>query len=323
MKRRPCLRQAVAASVAREKAEAAGTEALRTFLKANQHWLLPSLEARRGLVYEYRQEAPYLERVLFDSDGNLMARLEASKENPERPTRQRLWLADGRSYSGDAGDQFVKLEGAANAAASPAAWLQRDRLVQHLAMGLALDCALTRLAREPDTFWAEVLPVPNAADRYLLVLHPRKDALLFTGTMLTFSSWSFMHDVRYDRSEILCDAATHRPLEERDYAGKSELKGEYQFEDWLSDASGAAPGRIRAVVPHEKDGKDQALEMDARFHFAKPGLVAAGARREQLPGRRRRFHRNRGVGFGDGGELSADPRSAAEGHGDGAGARGH
>jgi hypothetical protein len=268
----PVLLRAVEASAAREKAEAVGAQALQTFLEANRRWLLPSLEARRGLFYEYRQEAPYLERVLFDPEGNLMARLEAAKENPERPTRQRLWLADGRSYSGDAGDQFVKLEGAANAAASPDAWLQRDRLVQHVAMGLALDCALTRLAREPDTFWAEVLPVSKAADRYLLVLHARKDARLFTGTMLTFSSWSFMHDVRYDRSEILCDAVTHRPLQEKDYAGKSDLKGEYHFEGWLSDPSGAAPGRIRAAIPNAKDGKDQALDMDARFRFAKPGV---------------------------------------------------
>ncbi len=271
-KETPVLRRAVEASVAREKAEAAGSRALRTLLDANRHWLLPSLAARHGLVYEYRQEAPYLERVLFDSDGNLMDRLEATKDSPERPTRQRLWLADGRSYSGDAGDRFVRLEGSGDVASSPEAGLQRDRIVQHLAMGLALDCALTRFAREPDAFWAELLPAPNAADRYLLVLHSRKDARLFTGTMLTFSSWSFMHDVRYDRSEILCDAATHRPLEERDYAGKSELKGEYRFEDWLGDASGAFPGRIRAVVPHSKDGKDQSLEMDARFHFPRPGV---------------------------------------------------
>ena len=268
----PVLLQAVEASVAREKAEAIGTQALQTFLKANQHWLLPSLQTRCGLVYEYRQEAPYLERVFLDPEGNLMARLEASKESPERPTRQRLWLPDGRSYSGDAGDQFVSLEGGWSQTEGPDAWLHRDRIAQHLAMGLALDCALTRLAREPDSFWAEVLPAPNAAGRYLLVLHPRKKVSLFTGTMLTFTSWSFMHDVGYDRSEVLCDATNHRPLEERDYAGKSELKGEYHFEDWLSDASGAAPGRIRAVVPHEKDGKDQALEMDAQFRFASPGL---------------------------------------------------
>ena len=142
-----------------------------------------------------------------------------------------------------------------------------------------------------------MLPAPNAADRYLLVLHPKKDARLFTGTMLTFSSWSFMHDVRYHRSKIVCDAATHRPLEEKDYAesearagagGLLELKAEYHFEDWLSDASGVAPGRIRAVIPHlittqaysayhavvasQKGGTDQSLEMEARFHFAKPGV---------------------------------------------------
>jgi hypothetical protein len=266
------LRQATTESLEQAERAKVGQESLEAFLKANRHWLLPPIEARRGLVYEYRQETPYLERVLIDQEGNLMARLEAAKDSPEHPTRQRLWLADGRSYSGDAGDQFVKLDGSVSTTATPEAWLQRDRIVQHLAMGLALDCALTRLAREPESFWAEVRPVPNAANRCLLVLRPKTKANLFTGTMLTFSSWAYMHDVGYGRSEILCDAAILRPLEERDYAGQSELKGEYRFEDWLSDASGAAPGRIRAVMPYEKDSKDQALEMDARFHFAKPGL---------------------------------------------------
>jgi hypothetical protein len=78
--------------------------------------------------------------------------------------------------------------------------------------------------------------------------------------------------VQFDRSEILCDTATHRPLIERDFAGKDDLQGEFFFEDWVNDASGAAPGRIRAVIPYQKDGKDQSLEMDARFHFAKPGV---------------------------------------------------
>jgi hypothetical protein len=266
------LQQATAASLEQAERTKVGQERLEAFLKANRQWLLPSLEARRGLAYEYRQEAPYLEQVLIDPDGNLMARLEATKESPEGATRQRLWLADGRSYSGDAADQFVKLEGGWSPGESPEAWLRRDRIAQHLAMGLALDCALTRLAREPENFWAEVRPVPNTAARYLLVLHPKKDARLFTGTMLTFSSSSFMHDVRYDRSEVLCDAATHRPLEERDYAGQTELKGEYLFNNWLGDASGAAPGRIRAVMPYEKEGKHQALEMNAQFRFTKPGL---------------------------------------------------
>jgi hypothetical protein len=266
------LRRATAASLEQAERSKVGQERLDAFLKANRQWLLPSLEARRGLVYEYRPEPPYLERVLMDPEGNLMARLEATKDSPERATRQRLWLADGSSYSGDASDAFVKLEVSSSKSEGPEAWLQRDRIVQHLAMGLALDCALTRLAREPEMLWAEVRSVRNAADRYLLVLHPKGKAALFTGTMVAFSSWAFMHDVTYDRSEILCDAATHRPLKERDFAGQSELKGEYRFEDWLSNASGTAPGRIRAMMPNEKDGKDQALEMDARFHFAKPGL---------------------------------------------------
>ena len=258
------------ASAAQARSESAGQERLAPFLLANRSWLLPSLDARHCLAYEYRQEDPYLERVTIDPEGSIMVRQEATKESPDHPTRQSLWLADGRSYTGDASDPFVKLE---SVPTSPAAnWVQRDRLPQHLMMGLALECALTRLAREPDAFFVETRPLPGRSNRYLLVLRPKRDARLFTGTMLAFTSWCYMHDVRYDRSEILCDTATHRPIEEKDYDGNRELKGQYTFDDWLTASPDAAPGRIRAVLPYEKDGKDQALEMDAKFGFTKAGV---------------------------------------------------
>jgi hypothetical protein len=257
---------ATTASLARAESEKAGGATLQAFLNVNRHWLLPSMETRRGLAYEYRQESPYLERVLIDPEGNVLVRLEASKDSPDHPTRQRLWLPDGRSFTGNAGDRFVRLAPAPGPAPLQGGF-RHDRMSQHLAMGLALECALTRLAREPDTFWAQRRGVPGQPDKYLLVLHAQRDARLFTGTMLAFSSWSFMHDVRYDRSEILCDAATHCPLEEKDFSGESSLKGHYYFEEWHNGPSGSAPGRIRAVVPHEKDGKDQSLEMDARFRW--------------------------------------------------------
>ena len=258
----PVLRQALAESLAREKSERAGSELLREFLDANRHWLLPSLEARRGLIYEYRQESPYLERVIFDREGNVFARLEASKESPDQPTRQQLWLADGRKVIAGYADPYVKIEPAP---------VPPDRMLQHFAMGLALDCALTRLAREPEAFWAEKLPA-NAPGQYRLILHPRKAVRLFAGTMLGFTSWAYMHDVAYDRSEILCDAATHRPLSEQDFAGKDELKGEFHFDEWLNTAGGNAPGRISAVIPYQKDDKDQSLEMAARFQSAPAGV---------------------------------------------------
>src|ERR1019366_1043458 len=271
----PVLRRAVAASVAREKAEAAGARALRTFLKVNQHWLLPSLEARRGVIYEYRQETPYLEsvlfcleRVLFDPEGNAMVVLEATNESPDKATRQWVWLADGHRITCNEGDRYVATEPRSVAAGAPA---PLDRGLQNLAVGLGWGCALPPVAREPGAFSIESLAA-DTPDQYRLVAHPREDERLFAGTMLAFTSWAYMHDVRFDRSEILCDAATQHPLVERDFAGKDELKGEFFFEDWADDPSGAAPGRIRAVIPYQKDGKDQSLEMDARFQFAKPGL---------------------------------------------------
>ena len=266
------LRQATAASLARDAAEAVGAPVLRALLNANQPWLLPSLPARRGLIYEYRQEAPYLERVLFDPEGNVMVRLEDSKENPGKATRQMLWLKDGRRMTGDSGDRYVTLEPASVAAEAPAeSRAPLQRALQNLAVGLGWDCALTQIAREPGAFWIE-RQAANAPGQFLLVAHARKDARLFAGTMLTFTSWANMHDVRFDRSEILCDEAIQRPLVERDLAGKDELRGEFFFEGWSNDPSGAVPERIRGVIPFQQDGKDQSLEMDARFQIAKPGV---------------------------------------------------
>jgi hypothetical protein len=265
------VEHATASSVALQAAAQIGTGRIKEFLDANRHWLLPSIEARRGLVYEYRQEDPYLERVIVDPSGNILARLESTKESPGAATRQQLRLSDGRSFSGDVTNLFVKLEPAPAPQAGAKAG-QRDGLVQHLAMGLAIECALTKLAREPDQFWADVQPVENDPKRYLLVLRPKSDARLFTGTMLAFTSWAFMHDINYDRAEILCDAATHRPIEEKLYAGKNDLKGHYVFRNWLDDPSGSVPGLIQAVVPHKKDDKDQSLEMQAEFHLPTPGV---------------------------------------------------
>src|SRR5436190_22767801 len=67
-------------------------EAVGELIQANRNWLLPSLEARRGLVYEYREEEPYFERVTFDLEGNVLARLETTKDSTNHPTRQQLWL---------------------------------------------------------------------------------------------------------------------------------------------------------------------------------------------------------------------------------------
>ena len=262
------LINATAESLARAERAAAGEVRLTAFLAANRPWLLPAMESRRGLVYEYRQESPYCERVAFDPAGALMVRLEATKESPDHPTREMVWLPDGRSGSAGVTDRFLTLKDDANAD-YPAAWPLKDSTVQHLAMGLAFDCALTRLARQPDKFWTEVQDVAGWPDRYRLILHPEGDARLFAGTMLTFVSWCYMHDVRYDRSEILCDAATHHPLEERDFADSTTLVGVFTFSGW---SGAAAPGRIQGTLPYEKDGRDNHLEMDARFHFAKPGI---------------------------------------------------
>jgi hypothetical protein len=136
-------------SAAQQRAAATGQSAMQVFLDANRHWLLPVLAERRGMVYEYRQEAPYMERVFFDPDGNLFARLEASKESPDRPTREILWLADGRKATSDREDTFVTVE-----RTPPMFHLQQvscRRTGSYFAMASRW-IALTQLAREPDAF---------------------------------------------------------------------------------------------------------------------------------------------------------------------------
>jgi hypothetical protein len=266
---------ATAVSVQREAAERAGSARLEQFLAANRNWLLPSLEARRGLVYDYAQEGGYRERVMFDPEGNLMVRLESSKEAPDKPTRERLWTIRGQKLEADHGDPFVQetdlAEAVRSAGSGAEAWLRTDRAVQHLAMGLGLECALTRLAREPEAFGAEVLPIKEEPGRYLLVLQSRKNTRLFAGTMLMFTSWAYMHDVNFSRSEIVCDATTHRPIKETDF-DEAKVVGDFRFEDWIAVGTGSAPGKIRAVVPYEKENQDNSLELNAQFHVARPGV---------------------------------------------------
>ena len=105
-----------------------------------------------------------------------------------------------------------------------------------------MDCALTRLARDPSAFKATVEPTQDGKGYRLLLDAPGR-AEIFTGTMLAFTSWAYMHDVCYRRSEIVVDAATHRPLEEKDYDDSGKLVAAYTFSDYLEDPAGAAPGR--------------------------------------------------------------------------------
>lgn len=268
---------------AREAAEAkqrrdAGREAVRQVTEANRLWLWPSLEARRGLAYEYRQEDGYTESILFDDAGNVFARLMRSRETPE-PTRQFLFTADGFKATGDVSDPPLALYGdplvsLSRLFESPDTTgenlLRADRMTYSLAIGLAWECAATRLAREPDGFRAEVTDREDAT--YTLTLWPRGGARIFTGTMLAFTSWAYMHDVQYERSALTIDAATHRILREEDFDGDGKVVASHTFSNWLADPAGAAPARIDAVVPYERDDRDQSLEMQADFRIARPGV---------------------------------------------------
>ncbi|MBN2589452.1 MAG: M56 family metallopeptidase [Sedimentisphaerales bacterium] len=235
-------------------------------IKTNQVWLLPSLEKRRGLIYQYRQEEPYLETIMFDENGNIMSQLQSCKESPNEPTKQLFYQADGTYIRTKYIDTFVRPQiidiDEQNREMS---LIKKDRMVKNLATGLNLDCALTKLARNPEIFLAKIETLDN--DTYKLTLNTTsRDAKIFTGTMLTFTSWAYMHDVLYSKSEIIFDAKTNMPLSEKDYSG-STLVASYTFSDYLDSPGGMAPGKINALIPNQKDEQDNSLEMEAVFDF--------------------------------------------------------
>ncbi len=241
-------------------------------IKTNHTWLLPSLDIRKGLVYQYRQEEPYLETVMFDEQGNIMVQLERSKESPDAPTRQLFYQPDGTFIRTGFDEKFVRPQRISeDKQLIGKSLIQKDRYIRNLATGLNFDCALTRMARNPDIFHAEFEPADDNTYRLILTTLSR-EAKIFTGTMLTFTSWAYMHDVRYAKTEIVCDTDTNRPLSEKDYDVEGNLVGSYTFSNYLESSSGGAPGRIEALIPYQKDDKDQSLEMDAVFEFVRPGL---------------------------------------------------
>jgi hypothetical protein len=249
-----------------------GRRRVEKIIEVNRAWLLPPLNIRHGLVYEYRQEEPYLERIMFDKRGNIMAQLEKSKDSPDAPTRQLLYQPDGTFIRTTVTEPYVRKEVIAEGEELQGeALLHKNRYIRNLSAGLNFDCALTRMARNQKIFHAQVEEIDDEAYRLILTTTNR-DAKIFTGTMLAFTSWAYMHDVRYARSEIICDAKTHYPLSELDYDSSGNLVGSYKFSDYMKDSQGAAPAKIQALIPYEKDGKDHSLEMDAQFAFVHPGL---------------------------------------------------
>lgn len=254
-----------------------GREKVEALLAANRDWLLPSLDARKGLVYEYRQEEPYRELIVFDEHGNLLAQLVSSKESPGVTTRQRLYASDGASVNCERTDALVRAEKSDRPAVGTGdAQRISDRRVRELATGLALDCALTQLARDPNAFGMTYEPSADG-QTYKLMLRAPRHAALFSGTMLAFTSWAYMHDVRYTRSEIVVDARTNQPQEEKDY-DQDKLVGAYTFADWISspaDHAGTAatgPGRIHGEIDWAAGERQANLQVDAEFTFVRPGV---------------------------------------------------
>ncbi len=249
-----------------------GREKMDIVIQANKCWLLPSLQARKGLIYQYTQEEPYREMILFDEQGNIMAQLESSKDSLDKPTRQSFYLCDGTSGRCDYDDKYLKPVQIYNESHGDGKSLvQKDRNVKNLATGLNFDCAVSIMARRPEIFNAKYEVIDDQTYRLILTTSSR-DAKLFTGTMLAFTSWAYMHDVKFSKSEIVCEADSHKVLTEKDYNAGGDLVGSYIFSDYLTSSACQAPGKIQAVIPHEEEGQDHSLEMQAEFEFVRPGV---------------------------------------------------
>lgn len=250
-----------------------GSDYAARLIEFNRAWLAPDVKNWRRLAYDYRQEGGYRERVLFDGEGHVLVQLEGTKDGPEGTTRQRLYLPDGVVVNADHGEAWVsETRPPAPSEDDDGISDRRDRDLRTLATGLALDCALTRLARAPEAFRAAVLRGDDTGTFRLELTANNRNTKLFAGTMLAFTSWAYMHDVPYARSEILCDADSFHPLRELDYDRDGNLVGTFRFLDYKTRRIGARPSRIKAILPYEKDGKTQNLEVGAEFAFVEPGL---------------------------------------------------
>ncbi|MDP2325775.1 MAG: hypothetical protein Q8N51_17345, partial [Gammaproteobacteria bacterium] len=177
---------------------------------------------------------------------------------------------------------------------------QDDRHRLNLATGLGWDCALTRMARTPSDFLATVEPGEDGSTYRLILRSRNRETKIFAGTMLMFTSWAYMHDVRYARSEILCNAATHRPSSEMDYDRNGALVATFHFSDYIEGPE-SAPGRITAQIPYKKGDVEQPLEMEADFAFARTGVWLLKTVHSEF----------RGDGSGSTGEITVLPEDPA------------
>jgi hypothetical protein len=234
-----------------------------TFVKqlvdANRSWLLPDWNRRERLVYDYTQEHGHLQQVAFDQHGNCIVVYESptifSEDEKSKAAAERhdkpfsLFLAAKNTCAfGNANSTFLQTQ----IISRPTRLFTGESGRVSLATGWHWQSATTFLGLFPDEF-DKTLTETEDGKTLLLTLKPKsRDATLELGTMLFFSSYSYLPNRKYERCEVLIDKATKRPIEEHYFRADEDGKGEeksfstVRYSDWFVAAGGQVPGKIEA-----------------------------------------------------------------------------
>ena len=252
---KPLTQAASETLAAMEESRKKAAQVVEQYVDANRAWLLPDLERRKGLVYDYHQEDGYRERIIFDQQGNILAQLASERKSNKSPSsaQQRFYTADGREIFGTVGESFVTIGDFDPNSTSP---FSGRKILNNLATGWGWECASMRLARGPDDFGTSV-DMPPEAKNWRLTLRPvRNKPNLHIGTMLCFVSWAYLPSRSFERCEIEIDRESRRPIQESYFnSGESEPFCTIRFEDWLDTPEGKAPGKVVGHSTYRKRGE--------------------------------------------------------------------
>lgn len=144
--------------------------------------------------------------------------------------------------------------------------LLRRETLRHLS-GTRLNFAAIDWGRNPTDYAVSDFKVADAGRT--VELRPQSSAyrraILNAGAMFETTSWSYLHDVRYDRAVLTIDQHD-RIIREETYA-KGKRIAEIELLDWVEVEQGQAPLRIVLSFP-ENNG----FVVDQRFRVTDEGL---------------------------------------------------
>ncbi len=164
---KPVAQASSAAVAAIQTSKGRARKIVDQYVEVNRAWLLPDLEKRQGLVYDYVQEDGYRERVFFDLQGNILAHLKSGRQTKGSPSGdQHLFTADGREARGTADESFLKGRPFDPASTNP---FSSHKRLHNLATGWGWECASMRLARAADDLGVELEESADGNTRKLIL----------------------------------------------------------------------------------------------------------------------------------------------------------